>query len=114
MAKRQSLLIAACIVLAFLALVIPSFSVRLILAGVMLVVGVVWVVSRRGSANVNNLAVEQTNAPENFEVRSLLEATMTGMREGLLVVNRDMRVVASNPAARKLFNPTVPSSSHND
>lgn len=32
---------------------------------------------------------------------------MTGMREGLLVVNRDMRVVASNPAARKLFNPSV-------
>jgi len=32
---------------------------------------------------------------------------MTGMREGLLVVNKDMRVVASNPAARKLFNPSV-------
>jgi two-component system phosphate regulon sensor histidine kinase PhoR len=26
----------------------------------------------------------------------------------LLVVNKDMRVVASNPAARKLFNPLVP------
>ncbi len=33
---------------------------------------------------------------------------MTGMREGLLVVNKDMRVVASNPAAHKLFNPSVP------
>jgi two-component system phosphate regulon sensor histidine kinase PhoR len=33
---------------------------------------------------------------------------MSGMREGLLVVNRDMRVVASNPAAHKLFNPAVP------
>jgi two-component system phosphate regulon sensor histidine kinase PhoR len=32
---------------------------------------------------------------------------MTGMREGLLVVNRDMRVVASNPAAHRLFNPSV-------
>ena len=29
------------------------------------------------------------------------------MREGLLVVNKDMRVVASNPAAHKLFNPSV-------
>ena len=95
MAKRQSLLIAACIVLTFLALVIPSFSIRVILAGVMLVVGVVWAVTafRRGSAN-NNSPLDQTNAPENFEVRSLLEATMTGMREGLLVVNRDMRVVS--------------------
>jgi two-component system phosphate regulon sensor histidine kinase PhoR len=32
---------------------------------------------------------------------------MGGMREGLLVVNKDMRVVASNPAARKLFNASV-------
>lgn len=106
MAKRQSLLIAACIALAFLALVFPSFSVRLILAGVLLVVGVVWVVNSRRSAN-NDSPVEQTNAAENFEVQSLLEATMTGMREGLLVVNRDMRVVASNPAAQRLFNPSV-------
>jgi two-component system phosphate regulon sensor histidine kinase PhoR len=30
------------------------------------------------------------------------------MREGLLVVNKDMRVVASNPAAHKLFTPSVP------
>ncbi len=33
---------------------------------------------------------------------------MSGMREGLLVVNKDMRVVASNRAAHKLFNPSVP------
>jgi two-component system phosphate regulon sensor histidine kinase PhoR len=33
---------------------------------------------------------------------------MNSMSEGLLVVDKDMRVVASNPAARKLFNPTVP------
>jgi two-component system phosphate regulon sensor histidine kinase PhoR len=33
---------------------------------------------------------------------------MTGMREGLLVVDKEMRVVAANVAARKLFNPSVP------
>ena len=108
MAKRQLLLIAACVVLASLALVIPSFSVRLILAGVLLVVGVVTVLRSRGSGNANNSSAESTSAPENFEVRSLLEATLTGMREGLLVVNRDMRVVASNAAAHRLFNPSVP------
>lgn len=107
MAKRQLLLIAACVVLTFLALVIPSFSVRLILAGVMLVVAAVTALRSRGSANVNNSSVEPTNAPENFEAGSLLEATMTGMREGLLVVNRDMRVVASNPAAHRLFSSSV-------
>jgi two-component system phosphate regulon sensor histidine kinase PhoR len=41
---------------------------------------------------------------EIFSAGSLFEATMAGMREGLLVVNKDMRVVASNPAAHKLFN----------
>ena len=110
MAKRQSLLIAACIVLTALALVIPSFSVRLILAGVVLVVAVVWVVTAHRPANAENSSpdrLDQPNAPGNFEIRSLLDATMAGMREGLLVVNRDMRVVASNRAAHKLFSSSV-------
>ncbi|HEY0723552.1 MAG TPA: ATP-binding protein [Pyrinomonadaceae bacterium] len=113
MAKRQSLLVAACIVLTALALAIPSFSVRLILAGVVLVVAVVWLVTApigRRAANAENSIVDridQTNAPGNFEIRSLLDATMAGMREGLLVVNRDMRVVASNRAAHKLFSSSV-------
>lgn len=108
MAKRQSLLIAACIVLTASALLVSSFTLRLILAGLVVVVAIVWAIT--ASKDRNSRAVEridQTNAPENFEVRSLLDATLTGMREGLLVVNRDMRVVASNPAATKLFNPTV-------
>ena len=40
---------------------------------------------------------------EEFASGTLLEATMHGMREGLLVVDRDMRVVASNSAAHRLF-----------
>jgi two-component system, OmpR family, phosphate regulon sensor histidine kinase PhoR len=44
---------------------------------------------------------------EIFSAGSLFEATMSGMREGLLVVNKDMRVVASNPAAHKLFNASL-------
>jgi len=52
--------------------------------------------------------LDQSQSPESLAVGSLLEATMSGMREGLLVVNRDMRVVASNPAAHKLFNPNAP------
>ena len=112
MAKRQFLLIAACIVLTSSALVVSSSSTRLILAGVLLAVAVVWVVtarrsSRSGNADNSGDRPERTNGPENFEVRSLLEATLTGMREGLLVVNRDMRVVASNPAAHRLFSPAV-------
>ncbi|MGH9880281.1 MAG: sensor histidine kinase, partial [Pyrinomonadaceae bacterium] len=41
---------------------------------------------------------------ESIALGRLFEATMGGMREGLLVVDRDMRVVASNASARRLFN----------
>jgi two-component system phosphate regulon sensor histidine kinase PhoR len=43
-------------------------------------------------------------AQEIFGLGKLFEATMTGMREGLLVVDKDMKVVASNTAAHRLFN----------
>ena len=111
MPKRQSLLIAACIVLTTLALIVPSSSARLVLSGLMLLVAVVWAITtfaRRESQNTSSVeGYEQTQSPEKLEVASLLEATMSGMREGLLVVNKDMRVVASNPAAHKLFSPSV-------
>ena len=47
------------------------------------------------------------NTEKIFAPSSLFEATLGGMREGLLVVNRDMRVVASNPAAHKLFSSSL-------
>lgn len=80
--------------------------VEIILAALLLIVAVVWFATRSRS-NKAAAPLEQTNSPEQLAVTSLLDATMTGMREGLLVVDRDMRVVASNPAARKLFNPSV-------
>jgi two-component system phosphate regulon sensor histidine kinase PhoR len=47
------------------------------------------------------------NTDEIFAPSSLFDATLAGMREGLLVVNKDMRVVASNPAAHKLFSSSL-------
>lgn len=114
MVKRQSLVLASSILLAVFALVVPSPLVRFILAGLVLAVAAIWVFSslqKREAANSKSVAInplDQTDAPESLEVQSLLQATLSGMREGLLVVNRDMRVVASNTAAHKLFNPTVP------
>ena len=108
MPKRPSIWIFSCVILTILALVIPSLSVRLILAMVVMSIATLWfALLNRKSSETQNSALDQTQS-ENFEVHSLLDATMTGMREGLLVVDKDMRVVASNPAARKLFNPTVP------
>ena len=82
----------------------------IVIGSLMLVGAVVWIVlTRRKSSNVSSVEqLDQTNSPDSFAVRSLLEATLSGMREGLLVVNKDMRVVASNTAAHKLFNPSVP------
>jgi two-component system phosphate regulon sensor histidine kinase PhoR len=80
----------------------------------MLLSALVWaltLLTTRQSINSRSASVEsvdQVNSSETLAISSLLEATMSGMREGLLVVNRDMRVVASNPAAHKLFNPAVP------
>src|SRR5689334_12271086 len=81
-----------------------------VLAALLLILAIVWFATRLKS-DKNRLVEgsEQSNSPESLAVSSLLEATMTGMREGLLVVNRDMRVVASNPAAHRLFNPSVAS-----
>jgi two-component system phosphate regulon sensor histidine kinase PhoR len=45
-----------------------------------------------------------TTNKEEFGSATLLQATMQGMREGLLVVDRDLRVVASNSAAQRLFS----------
>src|SRR5215510_14229153 len=82
--------------------------VEIIVASLLLIVAVVWF-AKRSSSNASSVdPLDQDNSPENLAASSLLDATLTGMREGLLVVNKDMRVVASNPAARKLFNPSVP------
>lgn len=108
MYKQQFLLLVSCILLTALALVVPSFTVRLILAGVLVITVLIFAIFARRERSNTTDRVDQTQSPENLAVSSLLEATMSGMREGLLVVNRDMRVVASNPAAHKLFNPSVP------
>lgn len=52
--------------------------------------------------NMDDLA--EPNSKEIFALGKLFEATLAGMREGLLVVDSDLRVVASNPAAHRLFN----------
>jgi two-component system phosphate regulon sensor histidine kinase PhoR len=62
----------------------------------------------RGQKELESQEAKNTDqTDEVFAAGSLFEATLRGMREGLLVVNNDMRVVASNPAARRLFSPSL-------
>ena len=72
-----------------------------------LITAIASFLKRKSFSDSSEVQLDQTHSPENLAVSSLLEATLTNMREGLLVVNKDMRVVASNPAAHKLFNPSI-------
>ena len=113
MSKRQTILVAVGLVLTSLILILASFPVRVFFALLVLVSAVAWIARTLLLARDQGLGSESkpsdlTESPEVFAVGQLFEATMSGMREGLLVVNKDMRVVASNKAAYKLFNPTVP------
>ncbi|HEU4766879.1 MAG TPA: ATP-binding protein [Pyrinomonadaceae bacterium] len=71
------------------------------------VAGAIYFRRRRRETIIPPQAQDLSQSPESFAVSSLFEATTGSMREGLLVVDKDMRVVASNPAAHKLFNSSL-------
>jgi len=95
-------------------LVVSSSTARLGFALLILIVTSVWLIktfltsSQSESSYLNTADSDQTESSEAFAVSQLFEATLGGMREGLLVVNKDMRVVAANRAAQRLFNPNLP------
>ena len=102
------MLVAACVILTVLGLIVPSFSIRVLLGALVLLSAVIWFFNRHPDTNSPVQKRDRSQTPESFAVSSLFEATMGSMREGLLVVDRDMRVVASNSAAHRLFNPSLP------
>ena len=95
-------LIAAVLVLTF------SFSLGALAAVIFgFIAGyLLFRVSSKHSAKNANSQDQETPATEIFALGKLFDATLGGMREGLLVVDSDLRVVASNPAAHRLFNLT--------
>ena len=112
MSKQKTLLLAAGLILIAAVLLISSFATRLIFSLLIVAVVLAWLLKTflsgaRSKAASDTQDVNKSEAPEVFAVSQLFEATMGGMREGLLVVNRDMRVVAANRAAHKLFNPSL-------
>lgn len=60
-------------------------------------------ISRRGHARGDSL-LSTPEVAADVPARTLLEATMDSIREGVVVVDNNLRVVASNPAARDLFS----------
>ncbi len=113
MSKRNAYLIAAGVVSLALDLLVSSFTVRAVVAGLLFLVAVVILIrvfstkTRTEKLQVTRVGGDSRDdgsSPEIFALGKLFEATMNGMREGLLVVDKDMRVVASNAAAHRLFN----------
>jgi two-component system phosphate regulon sensor histidine kinase PhoR len=110
--KRNAILITAGAVFFATLLLLPSFTARAFAAAITFLLAVFLLVkglSNKDRANdlfesrSGELAGDES-AAEIFALGKLFEATMSGMREGLLVVDSDLRVVASNPAAHRLFN----------
>jgi len=109
MTKRNALLISASAVAVAVALIVPSLAVRTIAAVAVVAIALALVIRAYRNSHLASPAEDTSNSQDNsqadsFAFSKLFEATMSGMREGLLVVDKDMRVVASNPAAHKLFN----------
>ena len=102
---RQTLVVVGCILLTVLSFFTQSIFIPVILLFLLLVLAALSL-KREKSQPGNTEERDKTDEP--FPLSSLFKATMGGMREGLLVVNKDMRVVASNPAARKVFTASVP------
>lgn len=114
MSKRQTLFLAAGLILTSVLLVVSSFTARLGFSLLILIGTAVWLFKTFRTSSHSEFSYsstedsDQTEPTEAFAVSQLFEATLGGMREGLLVVNKDMRVVAANRAAQRLFNPTLP------
>jgi len=113
--KRQTLLVATALILISAVLVVSLRSVRLVSAILLFIIALIFLVraflplgQRDSASGEAEDDLNESDSPEVFAVGQLFEATMGGMREGLLVVNKDMRVVASNRAAYRLFNPSLP------
>ncbi len=112
MSQRNAILLLACVIVVAVALLLPSFAARAIAASLIILVALVWSIKVFATGNreaefrstADSIDLTDAQSREIFALGKLFEATMDGMREGLLVVDKDMRIVASNTAAHRLFN----------
>lgn len=111
--RSSSFWLAACSALVAVFILSFSFSFSAVaLATLGVLTGYLLVKGRyrqQGRSGVNQsfesaAGVPDTRTTEIFALSRLFEASLDELREGLLVVDADMRVVASNQAALRLFN----------
>ena len=111
MSKRNVYLVVACVISLAVVLLLPSVTARATVAVLLFLVALAMLVrmfltktEALQATRVSSNPPDEESSQEIFALGKLFEATMSGMREGLLVVDKDMRVVASNKAAHRLFN----------
>jgi two-component system phosphate regulon sensor histidine kinase PhoR len=109
--KRNVYLVVACVISLAVVLLLPSVTARAAVAVLLFLVAMAMLVrmflnktEALQATRVSSNPPDEESSQEIFALGKLFEATMSGMREGLLVVDKDMRVVASNKAAHRLFN----------
>ncbi len=104
MRKFLLIFIAASSLLTLVFLFNPSATGRTVFAlltaiGALALVTYQFIVSNKEKQQHRLEDYSQAPTERRFPVDTLFDATITSMREGMLVVDRDMRVVASNPVA---------------
>jgi len=109
--RHRSFLLSLCAAVVGILILIFSYSfTALVAAALGFLAGYFLLKSRQGerqpasSRSAQKGSGSDSRSTEIFALGKLFEATLDEMREGLLVVDNDMRVVASNPAAHRLFN----------
>jgi len=110
--RHHSFSLALCAALVGIIILIFSFSFTAFVAATLGFLAGYFLLKSRHANQPRTSSLPAQNVPGSAESRSteifalgkLFEATLDEMREGLLVVDNDMRVVASNPAAHRLFN----------
>ena len=108
MPKRLILLVAGWAILAIVFLIIPSFGLRTTFAAftaLLLITFLLFHFASKRKTSLTESTGDDIQRPEQGPIpfNALFDATISTMREGWLVVDRDMRVVASNAVAYRLF-----------
>jgi two-component system phosphate regulon sensor histidine kinase PhoR len=108
MAFRFSRLLVAIILAAVLTVVLLPILTLRVAAGSLLALALGWMVHslirlERTSDHEHVANSDRQPSTRQFASQRVFEATMNGMREGLIVLDEDLRVVASNRAAHNLF-----------
>ena len=96
--------IAAALLLGAVVLALPLWTT---VAGLTLVIAALIGLALQRDVRSNQLTRESSEGVEELAPK-LLDVALDEMREGLLVIDTDMRVVASNKAAREVLSETGP------